>query len=54
MLDKGAAKGNYLEASASCLFVYTLAKVVRQGPWEQLPEKLAPNMRVDIQPELVS
>ncbi|CAM3778715.1 glycoside hydrolase family 105 protein [Mucilaginibacter galii] len=30
VLDKGASKGNYLEASASCMFVYTLAKGVRQ------------------------
>jgi unsaturated rhamnogalacturonyl hydrolase len=26
VLDKGTEKGNYLEASASCMFVYTLAK----------------------------
>ncbi len=31
ILDKGAAKGNFLEASASCLFVYALAKGVRLG-----------------------
>jgi unsaturated rhamnogalacturonyl hydrolase len=31
VLDKGGAKGNYLEASASCMFVYALAKAVRQG-----------------------
>ena len=31
VLDKGSAKGNYLEASASCMFVYALAKGVRQG-----------------------
>jgi unsaturated rhamnogalacturonyl hydrolase len=31
VLDKGAQKGNYLEASASCMFVYTLAKGVREG-----------------------
>ena len=31
MLDKGGKKGNYLEASASCMFVYALAKAVRQG-----------------------
>ena len=29
--DKGGAEGNYLEASASCMFVYALAKGVRQG-----------------------
>ena len=31
VLDKGAAKGNYLESSASCMFVYALAKGVRRG-----------------------
>jgi unsaturated rhamnogalacturonyl hydrolase len=31
LLDKGGAKGNYLESSASCMFVYALAKGVRQG-----------------------
>jgi unsaturated rhamnogalacturonyl hydrolase len=31
VLDKGGIKGNYLEASASCMFVYTLAKGVRHG-----------------------
>jgi unsaturated rhamnogalacturonyl hydrolase len=31
VLDKGGEKGNYLEASASCMFVYALAKGARQG-----------------------
>jgi unsaturated rhamnogalacturonyl hydrolase len=31
VLDKGTAKGNYLESSAACMFVYALAKGVRQG-----------------------
>lgn len=31
VLDKGGAKGNYLESSASCMFVYALAKGVRRG-----------------------
>lgn len=31
VLDKPTAKGNYLEASASCMFVYTLAKAVSKG-----------------------
>lgn len=31
VLDKPHAKGNYLEASAACMFVYALAKGVRQG-----------------------
>ena len=36
VLDKGTEKGNYLESSASCMFVYSLARGVRQG---YLPEK---------------
>jgi unsaturated rhamnogalacturonyl hydrolase len=31
VLDKGGRKGNYLEASASSMFVYALAKGVREG-----------------------
>src|SRR6266550_4104114 len=31
VLDKGSEKGNYLEASGSCMFVYALAKGVRNG-----------------------
>lgn len=31
VMDKGAAKGNYFESSAACMFVYSLAKGVRQG-----------------------
>jgi unsaturated rhamnogalacturonyl hydrolase len=31
VLDRGTARGNYPEASASCMFVYTMAKAVRQG-----------------------
>jgi len=31
ILDKPGEKGNYLEASASCMFVYTLAKAARKG-----------------------
>jgi unsaturated rhamnogalacturonyl hydrolase len=31
VLDKGTQKGNYFEASASCMFVYALAKGVRRG-----------------------
>ncbi|HEX8072332.1 MAG TPA: DUF4350 domain-containing protein [Pyrinomonadaceae bacterium] len=31
VLDKGGAEGNYLESSASSMFVYALAKGVRQG-----------------------
>lgn len=42
VLDKGNKKGNYLEASASCMFVYTLAKGVREG---YLPQKYLPAAR---------
>jgi unsaturated rhamnogalacturonyl hydrolase len=31
VLDKAGAQGNYLESSAACMFVYALAKGVRQG-----------------------
>lgn len=31
VLDKSGANGNYLESSASCMFVYAFAKAVRQG-----------------------
>ena len=31
VLDKGGEKGNYTEASASCMFAYALAKGVRKG-----------------------
>ena len=36
IVDQAGREGNYLEASASCMFVYTLAKGVRMG---YLPEK---------------
>jgi unsaturated rhamnogalacturonyl hydrolase len=36
VLDKASEQGNYLEASASCMFVYALAKGVRKG---YLPER---------------
>jgi unsaturated rhamnogalacturonyl hydrolase len=36
VMDKGNAKGNFLESSASCTFVYALAKGVRLG---YLPER---------------
>lgn len=35
VLDQGGRKGNYLEASASCMFVYAMAKAVNQGYVEQ-------------------
>ena len=31
VMDKGSAKGKYLEASASCMFVYSLSKAMRLG-----------------------
>ena len=31
VLDQGSRAGNYLEASASCMFVYAIAKAVRMG-----------------------
>ena len=31
VLDKGTSAGNYLESSAACMFVYALAKGVRNG-----------------------
>ena len=31
ILDRGGCKGNYTEASASCMFVYALAKGIRKG-----------------------
>ncbi len=31
VLDQGARKGNYLESTASCMFVYAIAKAVRKG-----------------------
>src|SRR6266508_5365854 len=35
VLDQGARAGNYLEASASCMFTYAIAKAARKG---YLPE----------------
>jgi unsaturated rhamnogalacturonyl hydrolase len=40
VMDKPGAKGNYLESSASCMFVYALAKGVRRG---YLPERYLAN-----------
>ena len=41
VMDKGGQKGNYLEASASCMFVYALAKGIREGV---LPISMEPNV----------
>jgi unsaturated rhamnogalacturonyl hydrolase len=40
VVDKPTAKGNYFESSASCMFVYALAKGVRRG---YLPERYLAN-----------
>jgi len=40
--EKPAEKGNFIEASASCMFVYALAKGVRMG---YLPQKYEANAR---------
>jgi len=42
VMDKGGKSGNYLEASASSMFVYTLAKGVRMG---YLPQSYEINAR---------
>nr|WP_186737276.1 glycoside hydrolase family 88 protein [Spirosoma utsteinense] len=42
IVDQGSRKGNYLEASASCMFVYALAKGVRLG---YLPETMQANAK---------
>nr|WP_294899242.1 glycoside hydrolase family 88 protein [uncultured Pedobacter sp.] len=41
VMDKPDGKGNYLEASASSMFVYTLAKAVRLGYLDASFEKVA-------------
>jgi unsaturated rhamnogalacturonyl hydrolase len=42
VLDKGGEKGNYLESSASCMFVYALVRGVRLG---YLPSNYLKNAR---------
>jgi unsaturated rhamnogalacturonyl hydrolase len=41
VMDKGGVKNNYLEASASCMFVYAMAKAIRMGI---LPETYEANV----------
>jgi unsaturated rhamnogalacturonyl hydrolase len=41
VMDKGARRGNYVEASASCMLVYALAKGVRMGYLPQSDEESA-------------
>lgn len=44
VLDKGDRKGNYLEASSSCMILYAIAKGVKQGylpkEWEELAHQV--------------
>jgi unsaturated rhamnogalacturonyl hydrolase len=40
VLDQSGAKGNYLESSASCMFVYALTRAVREG---YLPQRYLAN-----------
>ena len=42
VMDKGTQPGNYLEASASCMFVYAIAKSVRMG---YIPEQTEASAR---------
>src|SRR5215207_3739005 len=53
VLDKGGAKGNYLEASAACMFVYALAKGVRNGYLPARYMKIANDGYRGIQKEFV-
>jgi unsaturated rhamnogalacturonyl hydrolase len=54
MTDVPAKKGNYLEASASCMFVYSLAKGVRMGYLPQGYEANAKRGWDGIQKEFVT
>lgn len=44
ILDQGTRKGNYLESSCSCMFLYAIAKGVRKGyleeAWYEIAEKI--------------
>lgn len=44
IMDQGTRKGNYLESSCSCMFLYSIAKGVRQGylgdEWFAVAEKV--------------
>lgn len=53
ILDKPGAKGNYLESSASCMFVYALAKGVHKGYLPASYMKNADNGYRGIQKEFV-
>jgi unsaturated rhamnogalacturonyl hydrolase len=41
LLDLGGREGNYLESSATCMFVYALAKGVRRGYLPEAPYRAA-------------
>ncbi|MFP5229371.1 MAG: glycoside hydrolase family 88 protein [Acidobacteriota bacterium] len=53
VLDKPGAKENYLEASASCMFTYALAKGVRMGYLPRTYEKYAERGWKGIQQQFV-
>jgi unsaturated rhamnogalacturonyl hydrolase len=54
VMDKGDRPGNYLEASASCMFVYSLAKGVRMGYLPQTYEANAKRGWEGIQKQFVT
>jgi len=54
VMDKGEKPGNYLEASASCMFVYSLAKGVRMGYLRQSYEANAKRGWEGIQKQFVA
>lgn len=54
VMDQGGRKGNYFESSASCMFVYTLAKGVRMGYLTQSDEASARRGWEGIQKQFVT
>ncbi|WDF68818.1 glycoside hydrolase family 88 protein [Sphingobacterium oryzagri] len=54
VLDQGAREGNYLEASASSMFVYALAKAVRKGYVDRSFQKNADRGYAGLVKEFVS
>jgi unsaturated rhamnogalacturonyl hydrolase len=54
VMDKSDESGNYLEASASCMFVYSLAKGVRMGYLPQRDEAVARRGWEGIQKQFVA
>lgn len=54
VMDQGGRKGNYFEASASCMFVYALAKGVRMGYLTQSDEASARRGWEGIQKQFVT